>query len=51
MADKVDVNEIMKSVMKVARKIAIERPDFGLDPRLPLLRATHPEWFDDQKPN
>lgn len=47
----VDVNKIMQSVMKVASKIAAERPDFGLDPNLPLCRATHPEWFEDVKPN
>lgn len=46
-----DVNKIMQSVMKVASKVAAERPDFGLDPNLPLLREKHPEWFEDIKPS
>jgi hypothetical protein len=43
-----DVNEIMKIVMKTAAKIAVERPDLQINSNLPLLRETHPEWFDSE---
>jgi hypothetical protein len=45
MSDK--VLTIMQMVMRTAAKIARERPDFGLDPNLPLCRREHPEWFED----
>jgi hypothetical protein len=46
-----DANEAMKMIIRTAKRIAEERQDFGIDPKLPLLRKEHPEWFEDIKPN